>query len=61
LEFLEEDRMVSKLSKASFYRLFFPKCFPDLKDRILYLDTDTLIVKDLKNFYNSDFENNIII
>ena len=46
---------------ATYYRLFFNNCFPEIKDRLLYLDCDTIINKNLSNFYNSNFDNNIII
>ena len=46
---------------ATYYRLFFNNCFPEIKDRLLYLDCDTIINKNLSNFYNSNFDNNVII
>ncbi|GHW02980.1 hypothetical protein AGMMS50249_7660 [candidate division SR1 bacterium] len=40
---------------AMFYRIFWWNVFPDITDRILYLDCDTMVLKDLKQFYNTDF------
>lgn len=45
---------------ATYYRLFFLEKF-DIKDRVLYLDCDTIVNKNLSEFYNTDFEWNIII
>lgn len=43
-----------------FYRLFFLNCF-DIKWRLLYLDCDTIVNKNLSKIYNSDFEWNTFI
>lgn len=45
---------------AVYYRLFFNNCFPEIKDRLLYFDCDTIINKNLSKFYNVDFGENII-
>ena len=45
---------------ATYYRRFFLNCF-DISDRILYLDCDTIINKNLSEFYNMEFSWNIII
>lgn len=45
---------------ACYYRLFFNRCFTDIKDRLLYFDCDTIINKNLSEFYNVDFWENII-
>lgn len=45
---------------AMYYRWFFNKCF-DIKDRVLYFDCDIIINKNLSEFYNTDFEWNVII
>ncbi|GHV20908.1 hypothetical protein FACS189428_0560 [Clostridia bacterium] len=44
-----------------FYRMFFSSVFPEITDRILYLDSDTLITKDLEKLYTQDFEGNTLI
>jgi lipopolysaccharide biosynthesis glycosyltransferase len=43
-----------------YYKIIIPMLFPNL-ERILYLDTDTLIFKDLSKMYNLDFNHNYII
>ena len=43
-----------------YYKIIIPMLFPKL-ERILYLDTDTLIFKDLSKMYNLDFNHNYII
>ena len=45
---------------ATYYRFFFNYLF-NIKDRLLYLDCDTIINKNLSEFYNSDFKWNVII
>lgn len=45
---------------SCYYRLFFHNCFPEIKDRLLYLDCDTIINKNLSKFYNTDFWDNVI-
>ena len=48
------------VSIACFVRLLIPKYLPDL-NRAIYLDCDTVCQGSLKDFYNTDFENNYII
>ena len=43
-----------------YYKLIIPMIFPYLQ-RILYLDCDTLIFKDLSKMYNLNFNNNFIL
>jgi len=43
-----------------YYKIIIPMLFPNL-ERILYLDTDTLIFKDLSKLYNLNFNHNFII
>lgn len=47
-------------SYAMYYKLIFPIIHPELK-RILFLDGDTLILKDLLELYNLPFNNNYIL
>ena len=46
-------------SQATFYRLLLPVIIDS--DRIIYLDGDTLTLKDLTEMYNSKFENNYVL
>lgn len=52
------DRVpVLRWSKETYYRLLFNELLPKNIDRILYLDCDTIIDKDIKGLYRKDFEN----
>ncbi|MBQ3318635.1 glycosyltransferase family 8 protein [Candidatus Saccharibacteria bacterium] len=44
-------------SPVTFYRLFIPQLFPDVK-RGIYLDSDTVIVGDITGLYNTDLQGN---
>jgi len=39
-------------TSAIYYRLFFPILIPKAVSKIIYLDADTLVIGDLKDFYN---------
>lgn len=59
-------KIVNQLPKnnwhiSTYYRLFFYRCFPEINDKILYLDCDTIINNKLSNFYNTPFEGKSII
>ena len=43
-----------------YYKILLPLMFPDL-ERIIHLDGDTLIRKDLLEMYNAPFDNNYIL
>lgn len=47
------------IKTPAYYRLYICKVLPDL-DRCIYLDGDTIILKDLTELYNTDLGNNII-
>ena len=49
----------SHVSRTDLFKFFIPKIFKDL-DRILYIDSDTLILKDLSKIYNYSLENKLI-
>lgn len=48
-----------RISKETYYRLFASEYLPAEVDRILYIDPDTLIRKDISEFYNVDFGDNL--
>jgi lipopolysaccharide biosynthesis glycosyltransferase len=55
------DLMTAKSSQVgtnrwTFYRLFLCEILPDWIDKLLYLDTDTIINKPLNELFESDFE-----
>ncbi|MDR3129313.1 MAG: glycosyltransferase family 8 protein [Tannerellaceae bacterium] len=48
-------------SLSMFSRLFIGQLLPKSLKKILYLDCDTLIVNDLEELWNTDFEGNILV
>ena len=44
-----------------YFRLFATKYLPKDIERILYLDADTIVIKELKELYEMDFEGNYFI
>ena len=50
----------SQGTHCHYHKILIPILFPYL-ERILYLDTDTLIFKDLSKMYNLDFNHNFIL
>jgi lipopolysaccharide biosynthesis glycosyltransferase len=45
-----------KYTLATFYRLFIPILLADTIDRIIYLDTDTVVINDLAELYSLEFD-----
>ena len=45
---------------SAYFRLLLPKIIPDI-NRIIYLDGDTLVLKDLTKMINLEMNNNIIL
>lgn len=45
----------------SYFRLLAPYVLPEDMGRLLFLDTDLIICKDLSEYYNSDFEDKALI
>lgn len=44
-------------SIATYYRLFFPSLLPSYINKVLYLDSDIIVIGDLKELYNIDTGN----
>lgn len=53
-EMVSKFVLVNKWTPAVYYRLFFPFLIPKDVKRLLYLDTDALVVNDLSELYNLD-------
>ena len=49
------------ISKETYYRLLAQKLLPQEVDRILWLDSDLIILDDLNDFYNTDLQGNLIV
>lgn len=66
--FLPLNELKAKLSKmnqkrgsiSTFSRLFLSELVPHDCDRLLYLDADTIVRRNLSELYNTDFEGNIV-
>lgn len=52
--------VLNRLSKATYYRLLIGEILPESVDRLLYLDPDIVINRDLSEFYNTDLGDNVI-
>ena len=48
------------LTKNAFYRLSLGELLPNL-DKVIYLDSDTICLKDLSNLYNFNFMGKIFL
>ena len=59
-DIFSEFKTWSHGTHCHYYKIIIPILFPYL-ERILYLDSDTLIFKDLSIMYNLDFDNNFIL
>lgn len=54
----EKAPVLKRITKATYYRLFASMYLPETLDRILYIDPDTLILKDISALYNLSFGDN---
>lgn len=52
--------VLSRISKATYYRLLVGELLPKEVDRVLYLDPDIVVNKSLEEFYSIDLGGNII-
>ena len=53
------NKNINYRSQATYYRLLLPIIINS--DRIIYLDGDTITLKDLKEMYNINFEDNYVL
>lgn len=56
-----EDVPVGSLSKETYYRLMAPGLLPESLDRILYLDIDTIVIGDIREMYEADFQGKLFM
>lgn len=49
-----------RITIECFYRILSPVILPKDMNRVLWLDTDIVVTKDLSDFYHQDFEGNYI-
>ena len=57
---IQKILQLDRLGVAAFYRLFYKNCFPNIKDKLLYLDCDTIICWDISQFYSDDLWDNLV-
>lgn len=55
----ESPNYNTKYSKLSYLRCYFSKILKE--DKILYLDADTLVVDNIEDLWNIDFEDNVLV
>ncbi len=53
---LEKAPVLKRISKETYYRLLMMDYLPKNIDRVLYIDPDTVILRDISSFYNIDFK-----
>ena len=58
---LEKAPTTSRYPKSIYYRIFASAVLDKSIDRILYLDPDIIVLKNLDELYNMDFEDNYYI
>jgi lipopolysaccharide biosynthesis glycosyltransferase len=49
------------ISKETYYRLLAAEILPSSVDRLLWLDADLIVVKNIKNFYHTDFSDKYLV
>ncbi len=57
-EMLEGAPVTDRYPKEMYYRIFASKFLPEYVDRILYLDPDLIVLKPLKQLYETDMGDN---
>jgi lipopolysaccharide biosynthesis glycosyltransferase len=51
---------IPHVSKMTYARLLIPKIIPDVVRRVLYLDSDLLVLGDLRNLWDSDLKGRVL-
>lgn len=57
---LEHAPVLKRISKETYYRLLMMDYLPDTVDRVLYIDPDTVVLRDLSPLYNIDFRGRML-
>jgi lipopolysaccharide biosynthesis glycosyltransferase len=60
LDIFSELNAQGHMSKMTFARLLIPRIFPDAVSKVLYLDTDILVLDDLKALCEADFRESVV-
>ncbi len=56
----KEVKIINYLNQGAYYRLSLGELLPNL-NKIIYLDCDVIVYKDLTNLYNTNFNNNLML
>lgn len=56
----EKAPVLKRITKATYYRLFASMYLPETLERILYIDPDTLILRDISALYHLPFGDNFL-
>ena len=69
IEFVDLSKHVEKIrdklytrdyfSNTTYYRLLIPELYPEY-DKVLYLDSDIVVLKDITKLYNTNIEGNLL-
>lgn len=69
IEFIDVTKYIEKIqeklytrdyfSNTTYYRLFLPDLCPQY-DKVIYIDSDTVLLKDIANLYNIELEDNLV-
>ena len=59
-EILADAPVPKRITKETYYRLLMMDYLPEDIDRILYIDPDTIVLRDLSPLYNIDFKGKTI-
>lgn len=57
---LENAPVLKRITKETYYRLLMMDYLPQNVDRILYIDPDTVVLRDISPLYNIDFKGRTI-
>ena len=57
---LEKAPVLKRITKETYYRLLMMDYLPENVDRVLYIDPDTIVLRDISPLYNIDFKGKTI-
>ena len=58
-DMLKDAPVLKRITKSTYYRLFAAAYLPKDVDRVLYIDPDTVVLRDLSALYDLDFGDNL--
>lgn len=60
LEIFRDFSTISYISKVTYARFLIPRIFPDSIPKVLYLDSDLLVLSDLQALWDTDLEGHVL-